>query len=187
MRHSTLLHLIVVGAAWTTYLADRDDIVWRMIRDSPSRRALEHTIFSFATLLIGTGALLCTRARASEGISAQTRPRLLGEWLYALGLATLLPLWGSVLLILGESIRIMRLALDREQVPPLPERQVRWSPAFLRESVKWGIFATMIAFSVSLVDRVADYGILASLLTWALLSISTRWIRPALATPGSSS
>ena len=164
-RHPTLLHLLIVGAAWATYLADRDDIVWRIIRSSPSSRALERAAFSVTALLIGAGALFCTRARTSNG-----RARLLGEWLYALGLATLLPLWGSVFLLAAESIRLARLALAQREQPPLQNDREPWKTAIRRESVKWGIFATMIVFSVCLIDRVADYGILASLLAWAVLA-----------------
>lgn len=164
-RHPTLLHLLIVGAAWATYLADRDDIVWRMIRSSPSSRALEHAAFSVTALLIGGGAFLCTRAGTSN-----SRARILGQWLYALGLATLLPLWGCVFLFAAESFRIARLALAEREQPRLHANHDGWTTAIRRESVKWGIFATMIVFSVCLIDRVADYGILVSLLAWAVLS-----------------
>jgi hypothetical protein len=183
-RHPTLLHLLVVGASWATYLVDREDIVWWMIRASPSRRLLEHILFGITAVLIGAGAVLCTRARVGmhspygkvgPGVSDPVRTRLLGEWLYAVGLATLLPLSGCILLVSGESIRIVRLAIGAQELPP-PDagesgrsREHRWTRAIRRESVKWGIFATMIVFSVCLVDRVADYGILASLFAWALL------------------
>lgn len=165
-RHPVLLHLLVVGAAWSTYLADRDDIVWRMIRNSPARRTLEHAAFSVATFLIGFGAIQCTRARVLNG-----RARFLGEWLYALGLSTLLPLWGCILLSAAELFRIVRLALTARDQLPLLENHVEWRAAIRHEFVKWGIFVTMIVFSVCLIDRVVDYGILASLLVWALLSI----------------
>ena len=107
----------------------------------------------------------------------------MGEWLYAIGLAALLPLWGCLLLITGESIRIVRLSLRSQQLPPDDDHADRgpdrpWLLAIRRESVKWGIFGTMIIFSICLIDRVADYGILASLLVWALLNVPIHRIRP---------
>jgi len=195
MRHYTLVHLLVVGAAWSIYLFDRDDILWRMIRVYPSRRLLEHVLFGVATVLIGIGALLSTRARAAiRSPHSNSRPalptlggtRLIGEWLYAFGFATLLPLWGSILLIAGESIRIARLALALNQLPS-PDGEAdrrqerRWARALRTESVKWGIFATMILFSVCLVDRVADDGILLSVLAGAVLNMPVRRTSPTAA------
>jgi hypothetical protein len=176
IRHPTLLHLLIVGAGWATYLADREDVVWRLIRGSPSRRLLEHAVFAFATLLIGSGAVLCTRSRARMDLSGS---RFFGEWMYAAGLASLLPLRGFTLLIVGESIRIIRMALSEKVHAQLSEGRSKepWGEAVQRESVKWGIFLTMIFFTVSLVDRVADYGILASILAWGILSVSKKTIR----------
>ena len=89
IRHATWIRLALILCAFATYAVDPDDVVWRFIRDLPSRRPLEHVAFAIATLLIGAGAMLCTRA---ERIGESRGPRLLGEWLYAVGLASLAPL-----------------------------------------------------------------------------------------------
>lgn len=174
-RHAWFLRLCIYAAAFCVYFFDRDDFVWRLIRDSPSRRAMEHAVFLLATLMIGAGAWLCTRAEArSGGDRAHLRMRggLLGEWLYAIGLSTLAPLWGCVILIVGESLRILRLGLaqQEESGESSPRRVFRLGRAVRMQAAKWGVFATMVVFTISLIDQVADYGIVASLALWALLN-----------------
>jgi hypothetical protein len=188
IRHQRLLHLLIVGAGWATYLADRDDVVWRLIRDSPSRRLLEHAVFAFATVLIGTGTVLCVRPRTRmETANSNGFPvsRFLGEWMYAMGLASLLPLWGCILLIVGESIRIVRLVHSVKAHVQRPARRAEgrfrpWAKAVFREPVKCGVFITMVVFSVSLADRVADYGILGSLVAGGILSVREQYIRATI-------
>jgi hypothetical protein len=46
-----------------------------------------------------------------------------------------------------------------------------WKRAFRQESAKWGLFLTMIVFTVLLVDRIAEILALASLLLWLLLNL----------------
>jgi len=181
IHHAKLLRRTLVAIAWATYLLDREDAVWRFIRQYPYRRLLEHFAFGIAAVLIGVAAALCTRAAASEpaekvGPSAGPFDRnnpfppaqLLGEWLYAIGLASLVPLLGSVLLVAGESIRVTRLGLlvrkghDAKLEQPIPGS--RWGRALRLQAVKWGVFLTMIVFAVTLVDRFADFGIVASIL-----------------------
>jgi hypothetical protein len=202
VRHATLLRQLIFVTAFATYFVDPDDVVWRLIRQYPSRRMLEHGLFFIATLLIGGGAILCTRSGAfiprpdpssntQEPLSA-TYGRLrcarhVGDLMYAIGLASLAPMWGCVLLITGESIRILRLARyesacskDQEfqSAPAMnrkpDERAPYWGPAFRRQATKWGVFLTMIVFTITLVDRVADYGIVASVLAWLPLNLPFR-------------
>lgn len=202
VRHATLLRQLIFVAAFATYFADPDDVVWRLIRQYPSRRMLEHSLFLIATLLIGGGAFLCTRSSAflsqsdpwdgnKEPFSAAYR-RLrcgqhLGDLMYAIGLASLAPMWGCVLLIMGESIRILRLARyegawskgqEFQSAPvvsrKLDERAPDCGPAIRRQVTKWGVFLTMIVFTITLVDRVADYGIVASVLAWMPLNLPFR-------------
>jgi hypothetical protein len=107
LRHAMLLRLCIYAAAFGVYFFDPDDVVWRFIRDFPSRRVLEHVAFLTATILIGMGAYLCTRG---DAYARSRRAGLAGEWLYV-GLSALAPLWGCVALIAGESLRILRLAV----------------------------------------------------------------------------
>jgi hypothetical protein len=178
--------------AWATYLFDREDVVWRFIHQYPNRRLLEHLAFGIAAVLIGVAAVLCTRAEAGDPAEEREPSagsldlnnlfppgQLFGEWLYAIGLASLVPLWGSVLLVAGESVRVMRLGLVRKGHDARPEQPIqasRWGRALRRQTVKWGIFLTMIIFAVTLVDRFADYGIVASIFLWAGLNLPlSRW------------
>lgn len=63
-NHPILVRLLIVGAAFLTYLIDRDDMVWRFVKNHGAQtRTWEHWLFLAATLLIGMGAYVCTAAR----------------------------------------------------------------------------------------------------------------------------
>jgi hypothetical protein len=174
-RHQLLLHEVILGAATLTYLVDRDDIIWRFIKMSPAARALERSLFAVATLLFGVSAWLCTHARAHRHPG---RLFWLGEYVYAFALASLVPFAGSLILIIGEGIRIVRLLGRGVESAELegPERP-GWRSALRRESIKWGLFVTMIVFTITLRDRVAEILIGASVVFWMLLNLrlSTVW------------
>lgn len=172
-RHAMVLRSCIYAAAFGVYFFDRDDVVWRFIRDSPSRRLLEHTAFLAGTLVIGAGAYHCTRAEARADVPEGRNSGLWGEWLYAVGMSTLAPLWGCVILIAGESLRTLRLGSgdrphDENEIDVAPSS--RWSESLRRQAAKWGVTLTMVVFTITLVDRVADYGIVASVLVWIALN-----------------
>jgi hypothetical protein len=113
-------------------------------------------------------------------------PQQLGDWLFAVGLASLVPLGGCILLISGESIRLLRLvrryklAMNANRPAPLTAMQhvvpgPQWGPAFRTQAVKWGLFLTMTVFSITLVDRQADILIAASVLVAVLLNLPARF------------
>jgi hypothetical protein len=79
-RHAMALRLCIYAVAFSVYFFDRDDVVWRFIRYSASRRALEHCAFLIATLLIGLGAYLCTRADACAADHGAYLPKRGGLW-----------------------------------------------------------------------------------------------------------
>jgi hypothetical protein len=207
-RCQLLLHELIVGAALLTYLVDRDDIVWRFIRSGDHVRPLERGLFAVVTLLFGLSAYLCTLARANaaserSGESAQNavpecqgpfyRLRLVGDSLYALTLASLLPLSGFFILVIFESIRLLRLsrreyaltlresrrelspsvlmATPSGQTTPLRRPTPEWAKAFRREAIKWGFFLTMIVFTLTLKDRIAEILIGATIVLWTLLNL----------------
>lgn len=163
-RHQTLTHQLVVGAGFLTYLIDPDDIVWRFVKNSAVPRLWERSLFIVATILIAIGAALCTRARAFG------KPGYLGDFLYAVGLGSLMPLPGFVLLVAGESLRILRLI----RCPAHSQETLDsgWGRAFRREAVKWGILLTMIVFSITLKDRHAEILAVTSFLVGLLLNLS---------------
>jgi hypothetical protein len=182
-NHPILIRLLIVGAAFLTYLIDRDDIVWRFIKNHGAQtRTWEHWLFLAATLLIGMGAYVCTAARLgvmyvrgpSSGrqllaSSSQSR-RNWGEFVYAVGLASLAPLSGYCLLVLGEAFRLLRLSLRNNDAPQLKRIERNWPRAVRSETAKWGIFITMIVFTVTLKDRYAETLICTNVVAWGLFN-----------------
>jgi hypothetical protein len=171
-RHPVLIRRLIIVAAFLTYLIDPDDIVWRFIKDNATHRELlERSLFVIATILTGVAAGMCTWAHSrpqtlAKGVSdssASHRRRHLqyiGDLLYAIGLGSLAPLWGFVILGAGEAIRIFRLARRKNEASSARDRLgisgATWREAFRQESFKWGIFLTMVAFTITLRDRVAE-------------------------------
>jgi protein-S-isoprenylcysteine O-methyltransferase Ste14 len=115
-------------------------------------------------------------------------PQHFGNLLFAVGLGFLAPVWGFVLLVAGEAILVFRLiqrekeprtpasvSTPRAELPPpfpprLPFGSPIWREAFRRESAKWGLFLTMIVFTLLLRDRVAEILAAASFLIWIVLN-----------------
>jgi hypothetical protein len=106
-HHQTLVHQFIVAVAALSYLIQRDDIVWHFVKNSAVPRELERSSFAVAALFVAVGAGLCTWARAYRSpASGSARgpyrylryPRYLGDLVYAIGLSSLLPLSGFVIL-----------------------------------------------------------------------------------------
>jgi protein-S-isoprenylcysteine O-methyltransferase Ste14 len=210
VRHQTLLHFLLVSLAFLTYLLVPDDVVWAFVKDSAHPHLLERSLFAVATLLIGAAAAICTWSRAypapqtinssasfaSDGPYRYLRyPSHLGSLLFSVGLGSLAPLPGFLILVAGQALLDFRLIRRAEQhlkraahpqqtLPRLPRLlpsfrpcvpakndTPNWKQAFRQESAKWGLFLTMIIFTVLLVDRVAEVLALASLLLWLLLNL----------------
>ena len=107
-------------------------------------------------------------------LGASARSDRLGELCYAIGLGSLLPLAGLVILVAGEGLRLMRLtghAPDEAQHSISDRPPPQWSTGLRREAVKWGILATMVVFVVTLKDRCADVLVLASFVIGSLLNL----------------
>lgn len=197
VRHQTMLHFLVLGAAFLAYAFQRDDIVWAFIKDHADRRLLERIVFGVGTVLIFASAALGTwaRAYAPNGVelfspqAAFLRNALyLGRIIFALGVGLLAPAFGTAILLVGESILILRLfGHDRERLveakagrsgshaplprPSQPAFAGQWGGAFRQESSKWGLAFTMVAFTLTLKDGVADVLGGASLLLWTALNL----------------
>jgi hypothetical protein len=174
-RHQTLAHQLIVLLAFLTYLIDPDDIVWRFVRDTSAPRFWERALFLLATILIAAGAVFSTWVHAVPTTTpilprSRIRPCYLGELLYAIGLGSLLPLPGFVLLVAGESHRIFRL-LRRENGQSQSPLAFTWRRAFRKELIKWGILLSMIAFVITLKDRVADVLVASSFIIGLLFNL----------------
>jgi len=79
-RHQTLVHQLIVGAAFLTYLIQPDDIVRRLVKDRAEPQVLERLLFIIAAILIAFGAVLCNCARADTWLYRYFRhPRPLAD------------------------------------------------------------------------------------------------------------
>jgi hypothetical protein len=191
LQRPYLIHGLVLLIGWGTYLLDRDDVLWRFIRHSPQSRLLEHLGFGGAAAAMGIGILLgCWRTdrdyRAEGWTQGVIRRRCAGEILHGIGLATLVPVAGFVLIVCGEAIRSVRYAglkmrIAREgggglpggipiTAPPGPA----WKWLVLSQAGMWCAFVSMVIFSIILIDHAADrmFGITM------LVSIGTRAALP---------
>lgn len=139
-RHPTLLHLLVVGLAFLTYTFQPDDIVWALVRHHTTYRALlERLVFGTGALMIIGSATFQTWANAycrpctvngtpSLACDGPYRyvqcPLYLGRILFALGIGLLAPAVGTVILLTGEILLVLRLlALDRDSISEELSRQ----------------------------------------------------------------
>lgn len=164
-RHAVTIHQAIVAAAFGMYFLQRDDVVWQFVKNSEAPVQFERSLFALATLLVGVAAFVCTKygrdlqfiGRNPATMGGEQRSRGYGELLYAIGLGSLAPLAGFVILVGGEALHIFRLMAPRP-VEPLPV--VASSHAdlqnFAPEFAKWGMFATMTVFTITLNDRVAE-------------------------------
>lgn len=157
IRHERLIHNLVVAVAVLTYLIQSDDVVWQFVKNRPEPHALERRIFILAVLFILTGAAICTWVRA---MGDGDRRRYFGDFVYAIGLGSLFPVAGFVVLVAGEGVRLLRLALCGDAVAL--KSRTRWGRAIRREAVKWCLAVSMIVFVITLKDRVADILVAAS-------------------------
>jgi hypothetical protein len=113
-----------------------------------------------------------------------------GRLLFASGIGLLAPISGTVILLVGEVSLVARLfvrnsnptnlhALHRDWIFPwfhrlLPAQSLsaNWKYALRREASKWGLAITMIAFTLTLRDRVAEILAGASFFLWLALNLS---------------
>ncbi|MGD0301197.1 MAG: hypothetical protein ABSE86_29315 [Bryobacteraceae bacterium] len=124
-RHQTLLHLLLVWLASLSYLRDRVDIVWALVRHHSDSASWERLVFGFGALMLLGSAVLETCANAPAQVSpgsagySQQQMRL-ARVLLVLAVGLLLPLPGAVILLTGETILILRLFLRGDEGAALP-------------------------------------------------------------------
>ena len=207
-RYQTLLHLLLIGVALLAYVINPDDVVWALVRHHSNRALLERIVFGSGALIILSSALLETWAvayshpgvKSVEPLLTCDRPYRyvqyplgLSRLLLAIALGLLIPLSGAIILVIGETVLVLRLVIHddesvtaehlqryRFRVPRLlPSRQSRfphcgaegkWGEGFRRAASKWGLGASMIVFSLTLQDRIAEIGSVLSFLTWLALN-----------------
>jgi hypothetical protein len=187
--HQLFMHCLIVSLALLTYLRDGEDVGWRLVKNQGAEtRPVERATFLVATVLIGVGAYLCTSSRrVAEDLPdwrVSRSKNYLGQFVYAVGLSTLLPMAGFLILTIGEGARIIRLSVynDRQKeriscdglsksASPAITPTGRWRTAARAEAVQWGLLVSMIVFTVTLRDAYADYLIGASVFFAALVNL----------------
>jgi len=161
--------LLVVSVS--TYLISPDDVVWRLIRTSPDARLWEHALFGFAAALLGIALLLKVNASATrESHDLGDCPSMSASFaslLQAIGIGSLLPLPGFLLLVFGDAVASLVL-YSRHSVAQsskaeqdslrarMPLQTSGWRVALAAHTGLCFAFLSMAIFSVVLIDRVAD-------------------------------
>ncbi|SPE29692.1 membrane hypothetical protein [Candidatus Sulfopaludibacter sp. SbA3] len=174
-RHQTLLHMLLVGLASLSYLRNRVDIVWAIVRHHSDSSSWERLVFGFGALLLLASAALETWANAPSHDGYRQQQMRVARILLVLAVGLLLPLPGTIVLLAGETILILRLFLRGEVGPadlpfqPCPTR-VSLRSAFRIAASKWGLAASMIVFVCTLQDRIAEIGAACSVVLWLALN-----------------
>lgn len=182
LGHPVLIYQTLLAASLLTYLADREDIVWRYIKNAPNARLLEHLCFATAAVALAASAFLCTWATAKElsGSTDSGRVAGAGEIFRAIGIGSLLPLAGFLILVCGEAVCVVRrhnaraggLARDRQEEKAA--QPSAWRQAARVHMGAWLAFLSMAVFSAMLVDRVAEVLFATTLLVSLLAHLISR-------------
>jgi hypothetical protein len=157
-RRSSIIRAAALTAGLCAYLISPDDVVWRFIKTSPNAHALEHAAFALAAAVLGLALLLKVKAAHSR-IAA-----VAASLLQAIGIGSLLPLPGFLLLVLSDVAASLFLYGGNsiaEAGKTLPA--FRWKDALASHFALCLAFLSMAIFSATLIDRLADvlFGITA--------------------------
>jgi hypothetical protein len=170
-KQQSVAHAILLAAAVSTYVFSPDDIVWRFVRNSSHPRAWEHAAFATAAALLGIALLL--KINASLHAQNPTSPAAsrftaaIANLLQSIGIASLLPVPGFLLLVIGSVAATLFLSTKSSNAkahttkpsspqPASPQQAPQWRPAFFTHIGLCCAFASMLIFSITLIDRVAD-------------------------------
>jgi hypothetical protein len=171
-RLGLIVRAALLLAGLSTYLISPDDVVWRFIRTAPHARALEHALFGIAAAILGFALFLKVKASAHpENRDSHGSSRITGtivSILQAIGIGSLLPLPGFLLLVLGDVVASLFL-YGRHSTAEDPRSEgedsrrargplqaFRWRDALATHLGLCCAFLSMAIFSVVLIDRVAD-------------------------------
>jgi hypothetical protein len=171
-RLSLIVRAALLVVSLSTYLIFRDDVVWHFIKSGPRPRLLEHVSFGIAAGILGFALFLKVKASAHPEIqSSHGSSRIIAtvaSLLWAIGIGSLLPLPGFLLLVLGDLA--ISLLLDQRHSTtekPMSEEEgsrrargplqaSRWRDALSTHIGLCCAFLSMAIFSVVLTDRIAD-------------------------------
>jgi hypothetical protein len=161
--------LLLVGLS--TYLISPDDVVWHFIRTAPQSRVLEHALFGVAAAILGLALLLKVKVSVhsenQDGHGPCPITSTVASLLQAIGIGSLLPLPGFLLLVFGDPVASLllygrystaenpRAGRDFRRARS-PLQGFRWRNALATHIGLCFAFLSMAIFSVVLIDRVAD-------------------------------
>lgn len=159
-KNADVVTLLVRGAlivaALSTYAFSPDDVVWRFVKSSAHARAWEHVAFGAAAIILGIALFL--KLRAGVYRRKQDAARIIAAVLQAIGIGSLLPLPGFLLLVLSD-ITIHLLLPARAPLREGASAGIVQAPGRNNLSEHIGLccaFVSMLVFSIVLIDRVAD-------------------------------
>jgi len=197
-RHRFWMMALVYGAAYAFYNLDHLNILYAVVpwnHGIPQKDMLVRVLYALAALLAAVGASLLTWStayrppsadpdRATFAIAGPFRyvrnPHYFAYFLLILALGTFQSVLGFPLMLLGETILLLRLVgaeelrLDQEYgerfrryaqrvprlLPSLHPRfeddgqSPRWRQAFWDQAFQWGFVATLLAFAFTLSDPI---------------------------------
>ena len=169
-RLGAIVRVALLIAGLSTYLISPDDVVWRFIKTAPHARALEHVAFGISAAFLGLALILKVKASVHPKFQDFRNPSAAGAFvaslLQAIGIGSLLPLPGFLLLVSGDVATSLLLGgrnsarEDPNAEPDSPQAgrplAFQWRDA-LSAHIGLGLaFLSMVIFSVLLIDRVAD-------------------------------
>jgi hypothetical protein len=170
-RPGLIVRAVLLLVGLSAYLISPDDVVWHFIKVAPHAREWEHALFGLAAASLGFALLLKVRDSAQPEDQDSPRPShirsMVASLLQAIGIGSLLPLPGFLVLVLGDVAASLLLdgrhsTAEVPRVEPDSRRADRGLQAFRRTgalATHLGLcfaFLSMVVFSVVLIDRVAD-------------------------------
>lgn len=179
-RLSFSIRMALLVAALLTYLISPDDVVWHFIKRSAHPRVLEHVFFGIAACMLGISLLLelaaSAQAEAQDVQDSHCTRATLSRLLQSIGIGSLLPLPGFLLLVVGNVVVSLFLHRGHETAGDVKPGALRWRNTLATHIGLCLAFLSMVAFSIVLIDRVAD----VLFATTALVSIAANLRRVAL-------
>lgn len=178
-RSSLAVHDVILLSAICTYLVEPDDVVWQFIRGASNVRSLEHVCFAIAALILAISLWLRIRVDTQRGDTKSDHgkarhQRIASEFLQAVGIGSLMPLAGFLLLVVGETVLAVFRSGSKSDRPisqATPDPQSGWKELLSRDAGLCFAFLSMVIFSITLSDRLAEYLFAGSALVTILTNL----------------
>ena len=160
-----------------TYLISPDDVVWRFIKARSDARLLEHGAFGVAAALLAIALVLKLKISHDEklplaGHVPHSRA-VLASLLQSIGIASLLPLPGFLLFVFGD-LFVSSFLYRRQSVASGACQKSRWTTSLATHMGLCCALISMVLFSITLIDRVADVLFVLSAVVSILVTFISR-------------